>query len=81
MNWKTLLPDGSTIYPHYHGFESYSWIVMAIGLGYQPRGTRPALSLVDSRNAEQEFSNVAHQAAHMVRQLPSTYDYLKCIHD
>ncbi len=78
--WQTILPDDAGIYPHYHGFESYSWIVMAIGLGYQPRTARPALSMIDSRSARAEFTNVADQAARLVGKLPSAYEYLRHIH-
>ena len=30
------LLDDDSIYPYYHGFESYSWITMLLGLGWAP---------------------------------------------
>lgn len=78
--WELLLPDDRTIYPYYHGFESYSWNVMAIGLGHQPKRSRPALSHVDPARARAEFATVSEQAAHLVDKLPGVHEYLQHIH-
>jgi tryptophan halogenase len=78
--WETLLPDDRTIYPHYHGFESYSWNVMTIGLGYQPRSARPALAHIDPARARAEFATTREQAAQLVEKLPSVREYLQHIH-
>jgi len=79
-HWQTMLPDDRTIYPHYHGFEAYSWIAMAIGLGGQPQAARPALSHMDAGPAEAEFALLSQQAARLVEKLPSVYEYLQHVH-
>ena len=50
------LLDEETIYPRYHGFESYSWNTMNLGLGNIPRTARPALKHLDPANAHAEFA-------------------------
>lgn len=78
--WQDLLPDDTSVYPYFHGFESYSWIAMAIGLGGQPRQARAALALLDQGKARAEFARVADQASQLVQALPSAYEYLTHIH-
>jgi tryptophan halogenase len=78
--WQDMLPEESTIYPHYHGFEPYSWVVMNVGLGNAPKEARPALSHIDPGNARMELANVVGQASRLVRQLPSTWEFLRHIH-
>ncbi|MDT0464467.1 tryptophan halogenase family protein [Streptomyces gibsoniae] len=74
--WKSKLPTEETIYPHYHGFESYSYLAMLFGLGGIPLKPAPALSLMNDSRAAKEFQTVRDQARELVRRLPSQYEYL-----
>lgn len=75
--WSSMLPDSSSVYPHYHGFESYSYNVMLLGLGgHVPRGHRSALDLLPPDAANREFAKVREQAADLVATLPSQAEYL-----
>lgn len=74
---STLL-DPSTIYPYYHGFEPYSWNTMLLGLGRRPPA-RPALSLMDSATAREQFAAVERDAKRLVSTLPSCREYLDSI--
>jgi hypothetical protein len=76
---QTHLLDEETIYPRYHGFESYSWNTMLIGLGSAPRKARPVLAHLDSTAARAAFDRVAREGAEMVETLPSCYEYLASI--
>jgi tryptophan halogenase len=76
---KSHLLDEETIYPYYHGFESYSWNTMLLGLGSGPRHGRPVLRHLDAAPARKEFSQLAAEAALMTERLPSCYDYLTSI--
>lgn len=62
------------MYPHYHGFESYSWNTLLLGLGGASAGTRPALSYMDPVNAYEEFDRLRSEAKIMVEKLPSCHD-------
>lgn len=75
---STLL-DEQTMYPHYHGFEPYSWNSMLIGLGMQPKHARPALAHIDPARARAEFATVKRNAERLVTALPSCSDYLASI--
>jgi tryptophan halogenase len=75
--WRRLLPEDSTIYPHFHGFEAYNWKVMVIGLGGQPAKSRPALSGIDPSKARAALADVRTQAQRLATQLPSTAEYLR----
>lgn len=72
----TRLPDESTIYPYYHGFELYSWITMVLGLGNFRPGPRPALAHLDAAGARAEFADVRAAAQRTVAALPTAYEYL-----
>lgn len=74
--WTRLLPDASTIYPHFHGFEPYSWRVMLIGLGAQPRMSRPTLAHLDAAPALSKMAAIGRRAERFARELPSCYEYL-----
>lgn len=78
---ETQLFDEETIYPHYHGFESYSWNSMIIGLGYRPKKPLPALAHLDPTDALAEFDKIKTEAAEMVAALPSCYDYLASLNE
>jgi len=78
---EAQLLDEETIYPFYHGFESYSWNTMNLGLGRIPRGARPALRHIDPANARAEFAKLKAEGEEMAAALPSCYEYLKSIND
>jgi len=76
----SLLLDEATVYPRYHGFETYSWNTMLLGLGWRPERARPALSHLDPARARAEFAALRRDADHLVATLPSCYEYLATIH-
>ncbi|TKK87209.1 tryptophan 7-halogenase [Herbidospora galbida] len=78
---RSQLLDEETIYPNYHGFETYSWNTMNLGLGNVPAHPRPALRHMDPTQALAEFAQVKADADAMVAALPSCYDYLASIND
>jgi len=78
--WTGLLPEEDTIYPHYHGFDSYNWKVMLIGLGRQPAGPRPVLTRLDPAPAEAEFDVIHRDRLRLAEQLPSCHEYLTQLH-
>jgi flavin-dependent dehydrogenase len=78
---ESRLLDEETIYPHYHGFESYSWNSMNLGLGNVPRSAPAALAHLDPSPALAEFDRVKAEAAEMIAALPSCYEYLASIND
>ena len=78
---ETQLLDDETIYPYYHGFESYSWNTMNLGLGRVPAKARPALRHLDPAPAHAEFARLKAEADEMVATLPSCYEYLASIND
>src|SRR6185369_16924619 len=75
--WKTRLPNNRNINPRYHGFESYSYSVMLLGLGYRPEHPLPILNQMDDANALRAFSAMQEKADRLCRTLPSQYEYLK----
>lgn len=74
--WKSRLPAESSVYPHYHGFEPYSYNVMLLGLGRHPARSHPALDHLDATDARRKFAAVGEQAARLVRDLPTQRAYL-----
>lgn len=74
--WKTRLPNNKNINPHYHGFESYSYSVMLLGLNYQPDRSLPVLDLMDNSRAALEFQAIQAKAMRLANSLPSQYEYL-----
>jgi tryptophan 6-halogenase len=75
-SWQARLPDPETIFPHYHGFEPYSYVAMLLGLGGVVPPPPGALGLMDDASARKEFQLVRDQATDLVAQLPSQYEYL-----
>jgi tryptophan halogenase len=73
---QSMLFDDETIYPHYHGFETYSWNTMLLGLRRPPRTPRPALAHLDPAPAAAAERRLRDQAARIVTMAPSCYDYL-----
>jgi len=78
--WESRLPDAETVYPHYHGFESYSYVCMLLGLGGIELKPSPALALLDPSYAQHEFKLVATEAAELERTLPTQYEYFAQFH-
>ncbi|MCX4904521.1 tryptophan halogenase family protein [Streptomyces sp. NBC_00878] len=73
--WQTKMPATESIYPHYHGFEPYSYVCMLLGLGGIPLKPLPALELLDPSSAHREFDLVAEEARQLESTLPSQYEY------
>jgi len=78
--WKVRLPNNRNINPKYHGFESYSYSVMLIGLGYIPEHSLPVLNHINDEKPMAAFQAIKERAAYLCRTLPSQYDYLTSIH-
>ncbi|MGC7102158.1 tryptophan halogenase family protein [Amycolatopsis lurida] len=78
--WRTRLPDADSIFPHYHGFEPYSYHATILGLGGLEVKASPALSRFDGAAAAKELQLVRDQAAELVAGLPSQYQYFAHLH-
>lgn len=78
--WKSKLPTQETAYPHYHGFEAYSYLAMLLGLGGVPLKPAGALSLMDGTQAAKEFQAIKDEAQELVKRLPGHYEYLAQMH-
>ncbi len=75
--WSVRLPDDTSVYPYYHGFEAYSYNVMLLGLGgHLPARSLPALDYLDDTAAREEMARVQEHGARLVKALPSQYEYL-----
>lgn len=74
--WKKRLPSAKSINPYYHGFESYSYSVMMLGLNYLPGESLPVLDFLDDRNALETFRMMRRKSEYLVKTLPSQYEYL-----
>jgi tryptophan halogenase len=74
--WQRRLPNRRNINPHYHGFESYSYSVMLLGLGGPLEASLPALDLLSPRRAQAAFDAVKSRTARLVASLPSQWEYL-----
>jgi flavin-dependent dehydrogenase len=78
--WQAKLPDEDSIFPHYHGFEAYSYTAMLLGLGGVPLRSSTALGFSDGIAAAKELRLVRDQAKHLVDRLPSQYEFLAQLH-
>lgn len=74
--WKKRLPNAKSINPNYHGFESYSYSVMLLGLNHQPDESLPVLDFLSDRNALEAFRMMRRKSDYLVATLPSQYEYL-----
>lgn len=74
--WKTRLPNTKSINPSYHGFESYSYSVMLLGLNHVPTSSLPALNYIDEQHAIHTFNAIKEKSTHLIATLPSQYEYL-----
>lgn len=73
--WQSKLPDNGSVYPHYHGFEPYSWVAMIMGLGGIPVRQRPVIDMLDPVAAQSEFERLRQRSKQFTAQLPSQYSY------
>jgi tryptophan halogenase len=74
--WKHRMPVNRNIYPYYHGFESYSYSVMLLGLGFRPNNSLPVLEHMPNDVALATFRTVRERAEQLCKTLPSQYEYL-----
>ncbi len=74
--WKARLPGLRNIYQPFHGFDSYSWSVMLLGLGYEPESYLAALDHLDENKAREMFAQIRRKSEFLVKNLPSQYEYL-----
>ena len=74
--WKMRLPNNRSINPNYHGFESYSYSVMLLGLGHRPDSHLPTLNHIQNHNALAAFCEIKENTNELCSTLPSQYEYL-----
>jgi flavin-dependent dehydrogenase len=74
--WKRRLPNPRNINPRFHGFESYSYSVMLLGLNYRPASSLPALDHIDQERALHSFRLLRDKTQRLVSTLPSQLEYL-----
>jgi tryptophan 6-halogenase len=74
--WKTRLPNQRNINLNYHGFESYSYSVMLMGLGYRPESHLPVLDHMPDKKARAAFRSIKERTEYLCGNLPSQYEYL-----
>lgn len=74
--WRRRLPNQRNVNPHYHGFESYSYSVMLLGLSGPLEASLPALDLLNPARALAAFEALRTRTARLVASLPSQYEYL-----
>jgi tryptophan halogenase len=74
--WKIRLPNNKNINQNYHGFDSYSYSVMLLGLNYMPDRSLPILNLIDDRNAIYVFNAIKEKTEYLNSTLPSHDEYL-----
>ncbi|MFA4082832.1 tryptophan halogenase family protein [Mycobacteroides salmoniphilum] len=75
-HWRSKLPDAGSVYPHYHGFEPYSYVCMFLGLGGIPGRASTAMRHLDATRAQREFELLAQQASRLRDSLPTHHEYL-----
>lgn len=74
--WKRRLPTNRSIRSAYHGFEAYSYIIMLLGLGYEPEDVSFVLRHTPDGPALERFAQIKNAAARLVATLPSHHEYL-----
>jgi len=74
--FRARLPGARNIYQPYHAFKAYSWAVMLLGLGYEPKSHLAALDHLDQDEAREMFARIRRKADWLVKALPSQYEYL-----
>jgi tryptophan 6-halogenase len=79
--WKKRLPNARTINPRFHGFESYSYSVMMLGLNYQPETNLAALDHINDAAAQKAFVLMREKTNRLVSTLPSQIEYLSHVRE
>jgi tryptophan 6-halogenase len=79
--WKSRLPVSRSIYQPFHGFESYSWAVMLLGVNYQPPKPLPILDHIDPKNAQAMFRRIRQRTKDLLKSLPTQFEYLTQMRD
>ncbi|MBE9104247.1 tryptophan 7-halogenase [Nostoc cf. edaphicum LEGE 07299] len=74
--WRRRLPNKKNINPYFHGFETYSYSVMLLGLNHKPEGSLPLLEHLDDEKALTKFKAIKEKANYLSKNLPSQYEYL-----
>ena len=74
--WRRRLPNRRNVNAAYHGFESYSYSVMLLGVGGPLAESLPLLDLLSPGNALAAFDRVRARTARLLATLPSQYEYL-----
>lgn len=79
--WKKRLPNARNIEPAFHGFESYSYSVMMMGLNYMPERSLAALDHIDPAGAYRAFRMMREKTNRLVATLPSQVEYLSHVRE
>jgi len=74
--WESRLPTERTINPNYHEFPAYSYCVMLLGLGRQPKQSLPLLNHVRDGEALSAFEQIRKRTDYLLATLPLLGDYL-----
>lgn len=74
--WKKRLPNKKNINPYFHGFETYSYTVMLLGLNYAPENSLPVLEYMNNDKAIAQFRTIKEKSNLLKNTLPSQYEYL-----
>lgn len=74
--WARRLPDERNINPYFHGFDSYSYSVMVLGMNDRVPPSLPVLRHIDPARALETFREVRSRAEALRAALPSLYEYL-----
>jgi len=78
--WQACLPTNRTINQRYHGFESYSYAVMLLGLSSMPQTNLPLLDYLEDTKAVATFNAIRCRSQQLVETLPSLREYLATQH-
>ncbi|WP_242895204.1 tryptophan halogenase family protein [Actinomadura litoris] len=78
--WRAKLPDSESVFPHYHGFEPYSYQAMLLGLGGVPLRPSAALGAIDEAGARRELELVQEEARGLAAALPGQHEYFAHLH-
>ncbi len=74
--WKKRLPNKKNINPYFHGFETYSYSVMMLGLNHVPENSLPIMEYMDDHKATAQFRSIKEKTELLNSTLPSQYEYL-----
>jgi tryptophan halogenase len=77
--WRARLPNDDNVYPEYHGFRSYSWLIMLLGLNYQPATCLPLLEYHDDTGVDDAFDGIQRRSRALQARLPSHAEYVRSL--